>query len=113
VVLLELLKARGRLPKFDGALDVFCVLEDETLRADSLKLIQDLRDAGCAVDYSFTPAKPDKQFKRALEMKAAHTIRLERNPAGELDAKIKNLTTREETAVALDDAVKVLAAKRR
>src|SRR5216683_908091 len=62
VVLLELLKARGLLPRFDGALDVFCLIEDETLRADSLKLIQDLREAGCAVDYSLTPAKPDKQF---------------------------------------------------
>src|SRR5580765_4357574 len=32
VVLLELLKARDLLPKFDGALDVFCLIEDETLR---------------------------------------------------------------------------------
>ena len=33
VVLLELLKARGLLPKFDAALDVFFLIEDETLRA--------------------------------------------------------------------------------
>ena len=113
VVLLELLKARGLLPKFDGALDVFCVIEDETLRDDSLRLIQDLRDGGCAVDYSFTPAKSDKQFKRAQELKAAHTVRLERNPAGELTAKVKNLATREETTIAFADAVKFLASKRR
>jgi histidyl-tRNA synthetase len=40
VVLLELLKARGLLPKFDAAMDVFVLIEDETLRAQSLKLIQ-------------------------------------------------------------------------
>jgi histidyl-tRNA synthetase len=113
VVLLELLKARGLLPRFDGALDVFCLIEDETLRADSLKLSQELRDAGCAVDYSLTPAKPDKQFKRAQEIKAAHTVRLERNPAGELAVRIKNLVTREEMVVKLDEAAQFLAAKAR
>src|SRR5712671_3093134 len=45
VVLLELLKARRLLPKFDGALDVFCLIEDETLRGVALKLIEDLRSA--------------------------------------------------------------------
>jgi len=45
VVLLELLKARGLLPKFDANVDVFILIEDETLRASSLKLVQDLRAA--------------------------------------------------------------------
>ncbi len=67
VVLLELLKARGRLPQFDISLDAFCLIEDQGLRGPSLKLIQDLRSAGLAVDYSLTPAKSDKQFKRAQE----------------------------------------------
>ena len=96
VVLLELLKARQLLPKFDAALDAFCLIEDESLRAESLKLIHDLRSAGLAVDYPLTPAKSDKQFKRAQELKAVHTIRLERSSSGELAAKIKNLQTREE-----------------
>jgi len=56
-----------------------------------LKLIQDLRSAGLAVDYSLTPAKSDKQFKRAQELKAVHTIKLERGPSGGLTAKIKIL----------------------
>src|SRR5229473_194916 len=96
VVLLELLKARGLLPPFDSALDAFCVVEDERLRAESLKLIQDLRWAGLAVDYSLTATKPDKQFKRAQELKAAYAIKLERDQAGELVARIKDLKAREE-----------------
>jgi histidyl-tRNA synthetase len=99
VVLLELLKARALLPKFDAGLDAFCLVENEALRADSLKLIQDLRAAGLAVDYSFVPAKPDKQFKRAQELRAAHTLRLERSGAGELQVKIKDLKTRQESVV--------------
>src|SRR5262249_52712359 len=78
VVLQELLAARGLLPKFDTAIDVFCLIEDESLRPQSLKLITDLRAAGKVVDYSFTPQKVDKQFKRAVESNAAHSVKIER-----------------------------------
>ena len=98
VVLAELLKARKLVPSFDARLDAFCLIESENLRPASLKLIQELRSAGLSVDYSLTAAKSDKQFKRAQELKAAHTIKLEANPAGELTARIKNLKTREEWA---------------
>src|SRR6266478_5953210 len=110
VVLLELLKARGLLPKFDPPLDVFCLIEDEALRDASLALIQDLRTAGCAVDYPLTPAKPDKQFKRALESKALNTARLERNEQGELVVRIRDLKRREEKSVSLTEGVRQLIA---
>jgi histidyl-tRNA synthetase len=96
VVLLELLKARGLLPKFDAGVDVFCLIEDESLRTETLKLVARLRDAGCAVDYSFTPQKPDKQFKRALELGASRTAKLERGSDASLSVRVKNLRTRVE-----------------
>lgn len=105
VVLLELLKARGLLPKFDAGVDVFCLIEDETLRADSLKLITELRGAGKVVEYSFATLKPDKQFKRAMELGAAHTIRLERSSDGSLSARIKNLRSRAEQVVPVSELV--------
>ncbi len=92
VVLLELLKARGLLPQFDGGVDVFVLIEDETLRPASLKLIQDLRTAGRVVEYSLTPAKPDKQFKRAQELKAARTVMVGANST----VRVRNLDTRQE-----------------
>jgi len=104
VVLLELLKARGLLPKFDAGVDVFCLIEDEALRADSLKLITELRAAGKVVEYSFTPLKPDKQFKRAMELNAAHTARIERSADGAAQVKVKNLKTREERVVSVAEA---------
>ena len=103
VVLLELLKARGLLPKFDAGVDVFCLIEDETLRAESLKLITDLRGAGKVVEYSFTPSKADKQFKRAMELNAANTARLERTADGVLQVKVKSLRTREEKVVGVTE----------
>jgi histidyl-tRNA synthetase len=104
VVLLELLKARGLLPPFDATADVFVLIEDETLRPQSLKLVQDLRAAGYAVEYALTPTKPDKQFKRAQELKAGHTVRV----ADTASAKIRNLTTREDELVALGEVVRAI-----
>jgi histidyl-tRNA synthetase len=104
VVLLELLKARGLLPKFDANVDVFVLIEDEKIRQQSLKLVQDLRVAGFAVEYPLTPAKPDKQFKRAQELKANFTAKLE----NESTVKVRNLKTREEKSTASTEAVTLL-----
>jgi histidyl-tRNA synthetase len=99
VVLLELLRARGLLPKFDAGIDVFCLVEDESLRLPTLKLVQDLRAAGFAVEYSLTPAKPDKQFKRAQELKATYTAKLDNGDY----VRIRNLKTREEIVSGVND----------
>ena len=100
VVLLELLKARNLLPPFDATTDVFVLIEDESLRPQSLKLIHDLRAAGFAVDYALTPAKPDKQFKRAQELKATYTAKLDNDAY----VRIRNLKTREEVVAGVNGA---------
>ena len=100
VVLLELLKARGLLPKFDSPMDVYVLIEDEALRPNSLKLIHDLRAAGYAVEYPLTFTKSDKQFKRAQELKVARTVRLENDAY----VRIRNLKTREEIVTGIAGA---------
>ena len=100
VVLLELLKARGLLPKFDATTDVFVLVEDESLRPVSLKLVHDLRAVGYAVEYPLTPAKPDKQFKRAQDLKVAFTARMDSDSY----VRIRNLKTREEVVAGVSDA---------
>ena len=104
VVLLELLQARGLLPKFAAPVELFYVIEDETLREDSLRRVQHWREQGRAVDYPLAPAKPDKQLKRALELQAGATLKLERAPGGKWVEKCKDLATRQETAVTFSDA---------
>ena len=99
VVLLELLKSRGLLPAFGASIDAFCLIEDETLRGDSLRAIQSLRESGLAVEYSLTPSKADKQIKRAIELQSACAFKLERMPEGVLEARVRNLKTRAETVV--------------
>ncbi len=105
VVLLELLKARKLLPEaFDSRPDVFVLVEDESLRPASLKLIEDLRTAGLSVEYSLTPSKPDKQFKRAQELKALYTAKMEKDSM----VRVRNLLTREEKTMPTDEVVQVL-----
>jgi histidyl-tRNA synthetase len=108
VVLLEVLKARKLLPKFDSATDVFCLIEDESLRLETLKLVQTLRDAGLSADYSLTSAKGDKQFKRAQELKASFTAKLLRNDRGALLTTLRHLKTRTEESCAPEDTVSCL-----
>ena len=99
VVLLELLKARELLPKFDANVDVFILIEDENLRPLSLKLVQDLRTAGYAVEYPLTTAKSDKQFKRAQELKATYTAKFDSDSY----VRIRNLKSRDEIVAGAND----------
>jgi len=71
-------------------------------------LIQDLRGAGFCVDYSLTPVKPDKQFKRAQETGARKTIKLERDSNSQLLARARDLKTREEKTAPLSAAAALL-----
>ena len=108
VVLLELLKARGLLPGFDSKVDLYCLIEGKDLRKESLRLIRDLRDQRWSVEYSLTPMKVDKQFKRAQELGAGRTIKLEKSPDGQATARIRDLKTREEKTTELGALIALL-----
>src|SRR5436190_3689900 len=109
VVLRELLAARKLFPTFSAGVDVFCLIEDESFRGETLKLIQQLRDKGARVEYSLTPVKPDKQFKRALELNAAFTLKAESGGT----ARLKNLRTREEMVLPQVDVLQKIFGTRR
>ncbi len=104
VVLTELLKDRG-LSRADLSRPkgIYLLIEDESLRSDSLQCVQSLRDAGVLVDYPLAPTKSDKQFKRALELAVGATVRLERAEDGNLHGRIRNLSTRSEVVRPLAD----------
>lgn len=109
VVLKELLEERGLLRDYRTRLDAFLLIEDEALRPASLKCLQDLRGRGLSVDYSLTPMKAHKQFKRALETNARFTVRLDKNPDGVLMAQLKDLSTREMKPLSLEELHQALA----
>jgi histidyl-tRNA synthetase len=105
VVLTELLRERKRCPTFAPRIDVYCLIENEQLRLTSLRLAQQLREAGLAVEIPLAQMKSDKQFKRALELKAGYTLKLERLADGSQIVVAKNLGTREEIRGAATDLI--------
>ncbi len=104
VVLAELLKERGLVPALGQALDAFVQIADESLRDASLGLVQQLRQAGLATEYPLLKAKQEKQFKRALELKAKWLVTL----GNANQAHVKNLGTRKELTVPLIDVASAL-----
>lgn len=98
VVLTELLKDRKLLPEFNQFIDAYVLIEDEALRNDSLRLVQQIRDLGLNAEYSMAAQKSDKQFKKAMELGALFTVRLVASD----QAVVKNLKSREETSMPLE-----------
>ena len=109
VVLTELLRVKGLLPKPDRVVDVYCLIEEETLRTASLRLIQALRDLGVGVDFSMVAQKPNKQFKQATELNArwVATLRCDAEGANPM-VHLKDLSDRSEEQISLEDCARVV-----
>ncbi len=103
VVLADLLLEKKVVPKLQTRIDAFVLIEDESLRDDSLGLVQQLRDAGLATEFPLTPAKSDKQFKRALELNASFTFRCARKEDA-IVCQLKSLGTQSQQEVPLNGA---------
>jgi histidyl-tRNA synthetase len=75
--------------------DVYVLIEAETQRLKALEHVQQLRTAGLVVEYSLVAAKPEKQFKRAQELNARFTLKLD----GESGLHLRDLKSRADQPV--------------
>ncbi len=105
VVLTELLKARGLLPQTVPVVTAYALIEDEAMRSATVALVQQLRESDVACEFPLTPAKPDKQFKRAQELGARFTLRLE---TGGVALRVRSLVGRSEATLTLSQAAEWL-----
>lgn len=91
--------------KTAGKVDVYAVVASEARRAEALGIVQTLRNAGVAVDFSYGADKVGKQFQTAEQLGARFAVVIgDEYP----QLKLKNLAARtEETveAAALTEAV--------
>jgi histidyl-tRNA synthetase len=99
VVLGELLKDRGLLPKSGGELDCYVVIADEALRPEALKLIHGLRDGGIAVDYALAPTRVGKQFEVAVAAGARFALTIGPDEWSSSEVKLKDLSAGTEQRV--------------
>src|SRR6266513_1563172 len=84
----------------DAKIDIYIVIAKEERRADALKQIQHLRDAGYRVDYPLTSEKVGKQFQTAEQLGARIAV-LFGDEWPQL--KIKDMTTGEQQLVTKDN----------
>jgi histidyl-tRNA synthetase len=108
VVLTELLKDRGLLPKVGWALDAYVVIADEALRPDALKLIHELRDEGLAVDYPLTPERVSKQFQTADALGARYALVVGPDEWKNGEVNLKNLAMAKEERVKVGEIVEIV-----
>ena len=97
-----ILEAVGRAPPERGPA-VFFLSADEQGAREALKRASELRKLGIACDLDPRGGKMKTQFKQAERVGARYAVVLGGNEAASGEAKLKNLETREETPVRLDD----------
>lgn len=96
VVIAELLKHLDLLPQNLSQPDIYFAIEDEKFRNQSLDSIQWFRNHGKKTIYPLAPAKPDKQFKAAIDAKARFLIHID--PLNPDTLTLKNLKTKEKSS---------------
>lgn len=82
--------------------DVYVVVADETKRAETLKLVTDLRRAGISTDFPLTATKVAKQFQNAEKTGARFALMV---GAEYPELKVKILSSRTEASGDAADAV--------
>jgi histidyl-tRNA synthetase len=91
---------------------VFFVAADDAGAREALVRARALRQAGVACELDSRGGKMARQFKQAERVGARYAVVLGGNEVASGQAKLKDLQTREETPIALDDLVKRFAGAR-
>ena len=102
VVLGELLKARGKMPRFVDTIDCFCVIGGEDERLQALADAALLRQAGYSVEYSLKLQNFGKQFKAASASGARIALIYGSEELEKGVVKLRDLASREERDVPRD-----------
>lgn len=101
--LLLILDAEDMELPIDNRLDVYVVGVGEATNAETLKLVQSLREQGLIADRDYLNRKLKGQFKTADRLNARYTIIIGEAELASQTAKIKNMETQEEITVPLSD----------
>jgi histidyl-tRNA synthetase len=92
--------------------EIFFVSADEQGAREALRRASLLRKAGIACELDPRGGKLARQFKHAERVRARYAVVLGGNEVASGQAKLKNLETREETPVALDELAARLTGSR-
>ena len=103
VVLGELLRARGRMPEWKPAVDVWVAYGDAALLDDAMRIARRLRDAGRSAEYALGGQQLSRQLKAADAAGARDVLVLQPADLERGEAVVRRLADGNETRVRLDD----------
>jgi histidyl-tRNA synthetase len=103
VVLGELLRARGRMPEWTPAVDVWVAYADAALLDDAMRIARRLRDRGRSVEYALGGQQLSRQLKAADAAGAREALVLQGAELERGEAVVRRLATGDETRVQLDE----------
>jgi histidyl-tRNA synthetase len=110
VMILQELEKSGRRPAMTPpGPEVFLVSADPKGAAEALRICSQLRKAGIACDFDPRGGKLKTQFKQAERVGARQALVLGDAEVTSRQAKLKDMATRAETPVSLDELVAKLA----
>ncbi len=96
--LFEALESMGNLPTALGV-EVVVLNLGESMRAETLRVVSEMREEGINVDLYYEEAKLDKQFKYAENKGARLAVIIGEEEKAKGTVKVKNLQTREQIEV--------------
>ena len=99
----ELLRARGRMPEWTPAVDVWVAYGDAALLDDAMRIARRLRDQGRAVEYALGGQQLSRQLKAADAAGARDVLVLHRADLERGEAVVRRLADGTETRVRLDE----------
>jgi histidyl-tRNA synthetase len=105
VTLALLLEARGLMPTFVQATDVYCVIGGEEERRAAFADIQALRAAGFRVEYPLKDVAFGKQFKLAADAGAKLTLIYGADELAKGVLKVRDMSNRSEFEIPRGEAV--------
>src|SRR5688572_26125357 len=103
VVLAELLRARGRMPEWTSAVDLWIAYGDAALLDEAMRIARRLRDQGRAVEYALGGQQFSRQLKAADAAGAREVLVLQPADFERGEAIVRRLADGNETRVRLDE----------
>ena len=103
VVLGELLRDRGLMPKSAASVDFWVAGEDDALLGDVMRVASRLRERGRSVEYALRNQTLSRQLKTAVAAGARQAVLLHREAVARGQATVRSLADGTEHAVHLED----------
>lgn len=99
-------------PRFARTIDCYVAILGENARAEGLRVVDRLRWAGFSAEVRYTPMSLKAQMKLADKLGARKVIMLGEDELNRREATVRDMRTKEQTRVPLDEIERIMEGER-